>query len=80
MNERIVSQLCTKYFSETPQLIERCAVGQGNYVYIVECSDSKYVFRCSQDPDAYEDTAYWLEQLSSINVPVPKVVAKYMIR
>ena len=76
MNEKIISQLCIQCLSEPPQSIERCTVGHGNYVYIVECSHMKYVIRCSQEPEAYKDTIYWLEQLSTIDVPVPKVIAK----
>lgn len=76
MNEKIVSQLCIECFSESPKSIERCAVGQGNYVYIVEFENSKYVVRCSLEHNAYKDTIYWLEKLSAIDIPIPKVIAK----
>ena len=36
MNEEKIAKLCMDCFSEQPKEIERCAVGQGNYVYIVE--------------------------------------------
>ena len=49
MNEKMVSKLCLEYFAEEPQTVERCAVGQGNYVYIVECNGTKYVVRCSPE-------------------------------
>lgn len=75
MNERIISHLCMECLSDIPQSIERCVVGHGNYVYIVECAGVKYVIRCSLEPNAYEDTIYWLEQLVSIEIPVPKVIA-----
>ena len=76
MNEKIISQLCMKCLSESPQSIERCTVGQGNYVYIVECKNVKYVVRCSLESNAYQDTIYWLGQLSSTEIPVPRVIAK----
>ena len=76
MNEKIVSQLCIECFSESPKSIERCTVGQGNYVYIVECENTKYVVRCSLEHNAYKDTIYWLEKLSAIDIPIPKVIAK----
>lgn len=76
MNEKIISQLCIKYLSENPQSVERCSVGHGNYVYIVECAGKKYVVRCSLENNAYEDTIYWLEQLAWLDIPVPKVIAK----
>ncbi|MCH5274077.1 MAG: aminoglycoside phosphotransferase family protein [Lachnospiraceae bacterium] len=76
MNEKIISRLCRECLSETPRSIERCGVGHGNYVFIVECADVKYVVRCSLERDAYKDTIYWLEQLAVIEIPVPKVIAK----
>lgn len=76
MNEEHILQICEDVFGEKPDAIERCAVGQGNYVYIVECAKTKYVFRCSEEKHAYKDTIYWLEKLSTINIPVPRVIAK----
>lgn len=76
MNEQMISQLCIECLSESPQSIERCAVGQGNYVFIVECSEMKYVVRCSSECGAYNDTVYWLEQLASLEIPVPKIIAR----
>lgn len=72
----MISQICLEWFSERPKSIQRCAVGQGNYVYIVECGEAKYVFRCSEEHNAYDNTVYWLDKLSSIEIPVPKVIGK----
>lgn len=74
MNEEIISQICLVCLAEEPHAIERCAVGQGNYVYIVECAWDKYVVRCSEEQGAYEDTVYWLRQLEATGIPVPKVL------
>ena len=60
--------------AEEPHAIERCAVGQGNYVYIVECARDKYVVRCSEEQNAYNETVYWLRQLETLQIPVPKVM------
>lgn len=76
MNDQIISQICLECICKLPKTVERCAVGQGNYVYIVECEDNKYVIRCSLELDAYQNTLYWLEKLTSIEIPVPKVVGK----
>lgn len=76
MNKNTISQLCNQCLSEFPQSIERCAVGQGNYVFIVECSETKYVVRCSSERNAYDSTVYWLEQLASIEIPVPKIISR----
>ena len=76
MDEKIISRICMQCFSQNPELVERCAVGQGNYVYIVECAGVKYVVRCSVEHNAYEDTIYWLEKLAPLDIPIPKVIAK----
>lgn len=76
MNEKMVSKLCLECFTEESQTVERCAVGQGNYVYIVECNGTKYVIRCSLENGAYDTSISWLEKLALIGVPVPKVIAK----
>ena len=76
MNEEMVSQLCLQCLSESPLSIERCAVGHGNYVFIAECSEEKYVIRCSLEHSAYDHTVYWLGQLASIEIPVPKIIAR----
>ena len=72
----MISKLCLEYFTEEPQTVERCAVGQGNYVYIIECKGIKYVVRCSTEKDVYNSSIYWLEKLELIDIPVPKVIVK----
>ena len=76
MNEEKVVKLCIDCFQENPKNITRCAVGQGNYVYIVEFAKQKVVVRCSEEPGAYKDTIYWLERLATIDIPVPKILGK----
>ena len=76
MNEVIIIKLCVAYFAEQPKNISRCAMGQGNYVYIVELSNRKVVVRCSGETDAYKDTIYWLERLETLDIPVPRVLGK----
>jgi aminoglycoside phosphotransferase (APT) family kinase protein len=76
MNEEIIIKLCIDCFAEQPKTLSRCAVGQGNYVYIVELSDRKVVVRCSEEKEAYKDTIYWLERLEMIDIPVPRVLGK----
>ena len=76
MDEKIILQVCLDCLGEEPGKTERCIVGQGNYVYIAECVSGKYVVRCSEERNAYENTVYWLEKLGAIEIPVPKVVGK----
>lgn len=74
MNSDIISEIFFSCFNKMPQETERCTVGIGNYVYIVKCDDIKYIIRCSEDNNAYEDTVYWLKRLSVLDIPVPKVL------
>ncbi len=74
--EQQISQIFLESMKEYPIAAERCAVGQGNYVYIVVCQNDKYVFRCSEEKDAYKDTIYWLERLANLDITVPKVLGK----
>lgn len=76
MNEEKIAMLCVKCFAEQPKNITRCAVGQGNYVYIVELTEGKVVVRCSEETAAYKDTIYWLERLEAVDIPVPRVLGK----
>lgn len=75
MNEGMIAQLCAEVFSKEPRKVERCGVGTGNYVYVVDCAGEKYVFRCSKDND-YGETAGWLERLAALDIPVPKVAGR----
>lgn len=74
MDIKIVSNIFFSCIHQHPQSMKRCAVGIGNQVYIVECDNVKYILRCSTDNNAYADTIYWLTELSTLNIPVPKVL------
>ena len=74
MNTAVISDLFVSHLHQLPQEIERCAIGTGNYVYIVTCGSAKYIFRCSVTNDSYADTVYWLNELSALELPIPKVL------
>ncbi len=74
MDSKDISEIFQDFTHCTPQKIERCAVGIGNHAYIVTCDNIKYVFRCSMEENAYADTIYWLNELSALNILVPKVL------
>jgi len=76
MNEEAIVKLCKECLAEQPKGMERCIVGHGNYVYIVELTDRKVVVRCSKETGAYKDTIYWMEKLETIDIPVPRVLGK----
>ena len=76
MNEEEIVKLCINCFAKRPKGIIRCAVGQANYVYIVEFSDRKIVVRCSEETGVYKDTIYLLERLAVRDIPVPRVLGR----
>ncbi len=76
MNDRIVNQICLNTFGTIPNRINRCVIGQGNYVYKVTYTDNTYIVRCSPEKEAYAMTVHWLDILSDIGIPIPKVIGK----
>lgn len=74
MDIRIISDIFLSCIHLTPQSVKRCAVGIGNHVYIVECDNVKYILRCSTEDNAYADTIQWLTSLSTLKIPVSKVL------
>ncbi len=76
MNTEIINHVCLKCFHILPEQINRCAVGQGNYVYKIICGNRAYIIRLSPEKEAYERTAHWLTILSSLSLPIPQVIAK----
>lgn len=74
MHDHLISELCQKYILQAPQNVQRCGIGQGNYVYIVTCSAEKYIFRFTEEHGAYENTVHWLKELSILDIPVPSVI------
>ena len=75
MNTHAITVIFMKNLNQKPRNINRCAVGIGNEVYIVECDNEKYIFRCSIEENAYEETIHWLTQLSTLDIPSPQVLA-----
>lgn len=75
VNEIIALTIFQDNIIENVGKIERCGIGQGNYVYIISCDKNKYVLRCSEEENAYEKTVYWLAKLYEIDIPVPRVLA-----
>lgn len=61
-------------FREITKNIQRCSVGHGNYVFIVEFEKVKQVIRLNENMDAYKVTAYWLSKLRKLDIPVPEMI------
>lgn len=74
MDEKLIVQLCKECMGLTPDSVKRCAIGQANYVHIVDGKRGKITVRCSTEKGVYKNTIYWLKRLEKIDVPVPKVL------
>lgn len=75
MKESKACQLFETVMKEKAYNIERCGMGIGNYVFIVVTASSKYILRCSNEKNAYDDTIHWLSELKTCDIPIPKVLA-----
>lgn len=75
-DNNIIKQICANNFGTVPNYMKRCAIGQGNYVYTVKYDENTYIVRCSLEKDVYEATRHWLNTLSEIDIPIPKVICK----
>ena len=75
MNKKEITDIFRAKLNLNPRTLNRCAVGIGNEVYIVECKNGKYIFRCSTEENAYTETIHWLTQLSTLDIPIPQVLA-----
>lgn len=76
MIDDIAVKICKEQIQDKLKKINRCTIGYGNYVYIVECMEKNYVLRCSEEKDAYKGTIYWLRVLEPLDIPTPSVIAQ----
>ena len=74
MNTQRITDIFLTNLNQKPQKLNRCAVGIGNEVYIVECENETFIFRCSTEKNAYTETIHWLKALSTLDIPIPKVL------
>lgn len=72
--DKIAANICKKIFHDLPDKINRCMVGQGNYVFVIRYATEKYVIRINNADNHYDNTIYWLKTLNEINVPVPEII------
>lgn len=75
MNTQAIAKIFLSSLGLQPNDIKRCAVGIGNEVYIVECEKENYIFRCSEEENAYAETIHWLTRLSELDIPIPKILS-----
>ncbi len=74
IDSSFVSELCSTQLRIEPDNVRRCAVGIGNYVFMVYASGGIFILRCSMEEKPYTDTAKWLTALSGAGIPVPRVI------
>lgn len=74
MNTSDAALLFEKLTQKKVDSVERCGVGTGNFVFVVDADDGKYILRCNTEDNAYKDTVYWLKLLKNCSVPVPQII------
>ena len=73
MNNDIITKICIKHKIH-PVDIKRFSTGYDNYVFYVKSIDNEFVVRCNNK--SYRNTIKSLKQLSSVNIPVSKLLFK----
>lgn len=74
MNTQMITDIFLMKLNKKPWNFKRCAVGIGNEVYIVECGNETFIFRCSTEENAYTETIHWLNVLSTLDIPISKIL------
>jgi len=75
MTAEIVNRICLAEFGALPVSAERNLTGIGSYVYALTFPSKKYALKISPDRGVIEGSSYWLTQLKSLPIPIPKIVA-----
>ncbi|MBE5805181.1 MAG: hypothetical protein E7313_00405 [Clostridiales bacterium] len=76
--ENIVKDILTENNLEIPNKIERCSIGHGNYVFMLDYRQDKKIIRMNDEGNLYaeyENFKYWVSKLKDIDVPVPNVIS-----
>lgn len=75
--EKVVQEILTENNIENPNRIERCSIGHGNYVFMLDYIQDKKIIRMNDEGNLYaeyENFKYWVSKLKDIDVPVPNMV------
>lgn len=75
--EKVVQEILTENNIENPNRIERCSIGHGNYVFMLDYIQDKKIIRMNDEGNLYaeyENFKYWVSKLKDIDVPVPNIV------
>ena len=76
--EKVVQEILTDNNIEIPNRIERCSIGHGNYVFMLEYNQNKKIIRMNDEGNLYaeyENFKYWVSKLKDIDIPVPNIIS-----
>lgn len=76
--EKIVKEILKDNNIENPNMIERCSIGHGNYVFMLDYIQYKKIIRMNDEGNLYaeyDNFKYWVSKLKDIDVPVPNIVS-----
>ena len=76
--ENIVQEILIDNNIKIPNKIERCSIGHGNYVFMLDYIQDKKIIRMNDEGNLYseyENFKYWVSKLKDIDVPVPNIVS-----
>ncbi len=76
--EAVIQEILTENNIETPNRIERCSIGHGNYVFILDYIQNKKIIRMNDEGNLYseyENFEYWVSKLKDIDIPVPNIIS-----
>ena len=76
--EDIIQDILKDNNIEIPNKIERCSIGHGNYVFMLEYNQNKKIIRMNDEGNLYaeyENFKYWVSKLKDIDVLVPNIIS-----
>lgn len=76
MKEEIVNQIWYENYNSYPDKIERFQTGNCHYVYGINFKQNKYILRIAskENKDFLMSSVYWLNIMSKIDIPIPKIL------
>jgi len=75
--ENVIKDILIENNIEIPDKIERCSIGHGNYVFMLDYIQNKKIIRMNNEGNLYseyENFEYWVSKLKEIDIPVPNIV------
>jgi hypothetical protein len=70
-----VNQICQHEFHALAVDVHRNLPGIGSCVYTASYPSEKYVIKISPQKEMVGGSAYWLNQLKDLDLPIPEIVA-----